>query len=85
MVAVNILRSEACAEVPLGTGFWFCNDCRDILNFSDEARALYEGLQLTWERGYSHVELESCNRVLIESISGGCAADSNLVELRLVS
>ncbi|MBA0817662.1 hypothetical protein Gohar_019832, partial [Gossypium harknessii] len=53
--------------------------------FQTEARALYEGLRLSWERGYRSVELASDNGVLIESITAGCAADSNLAEQRLLS
>ncbi|MBA0684863.1 hypothetical protein Goari_026414, partial [Gossypium aridum] len=70
------------------TGDWYFGFATTLGAFSvfqTEARALYEGLRLSWERGYRSVELASDNGVLMESITAGCAADSNLVEQRLLS
>ncbi|KAH1089529.1 hypothetical protein J1N35_016786 [Gossypium stocksii] len=70
------------------TGDWYFGFATTLGAFSvfqTDARASYEGVRLAWERGYRRVELASDNGVLIESITPGCAADGNLVELRLLS
>ncbi|KAH1047839.1 hypothetical protein J1N35_038623 [Gossypium stocksii] len=50
--------------------------------FQVEARAIYEGLKLAWSRGFSRIEVDYDNAILI--ICKGFAAESRVPELRLI-
>ncbi|MBA0875892.1 hypothetical protein Goshw_015058 [Gossypium schwendimanii] len=52
--------------------------------FQVEARAIYEGHKLAWSRGFSRIEVDYDNAILIEFICKGFAAESRVPELRLI-
>ncbi|MBA0682342.1 hypothetical protein Goari_024069, partial [Gossypium aridum] len=68
-------------------GSWLCGFLMrlggDII-FKVEARAIFKGLNLAWDKGFRQLELECDNALLVETILVGGAADSNLTELRLI-
>ncbi|KAH1115691.1 hypothetical protein J1N35_009069 [Gossypium stocksii] len=53
--------------------------------FHIEARVILEGLRIAWEKGYRQLEIECDNALLVESVLTRNAANSNLVELRLIN
>lgn len=68
-------------------GHWVCGLVMSLgerFIFQVEARAMLEGLQLAWDRGFRKVEVESDNSPLVETILTGGATDSSMMELRLV-
>ncbi|MBA0742223.1 hypothetical protein Gogos_015302, partial [Gossypium gossypioides] len=52
--------------------------------FQIEARAILEGLKLSWKRGFRQVEVESDNALLIDTIRNDFAENNNTVEIRLI-
>lgn len=52
--------------------------------FQVEARAMYKGLRLAWDRWHRRVELECDNCLLVETILAGGTIVSEMVELRLL-
>lgn len=54
-------------------------------SFIEEACAIYEGLNIVWERGFKQVELERDNAFLGETLLTGGIVSSSLVELSLIS
>ncbi|KAH1072515.1 hypothetical protein J1N35_024843 [Gossypium stocksii] len=52
--------------------------------FQIEARALYEGLVVTWHERFQQIEVESDNSILIDVVSNGYAVDSKPSEIRLI-
>ncbi|MBA0613425.1 hypothetical protein Godav_013864 [Gossypium davidsonii] len=68
-------------------GSWLCGFLMrlggDII-FKVEARAIFKGLILARDKGFRQLELECDNALLVETILVGGAADSNLIELRLI-
>lgn len=55
------------------------------LIFQIEARAIYEGLNIAWDKGFRQVELECDNAFLVETLVAGEAESNKLVQLRLIS
>ncbi|MBA0687018.1 hypothetical protein Goari_014581 [Gossypium aridum] len=49
--------------------------------FQIEARAILEGLKLSWKRGFRQVEVESDNALLIDTIRNDFAENNNTVEI----
>ncbi|MBA0799343.1 hypothetical protein Gohar_009864 [Gossypium harknessii] len=49
-----------------------------------EVKAILEGIELAWNRGFREVELESDNTMLIEFIRNGWASMSNVDEIKCI-
>ncbi|MFQ6622119.1 hypothetical protein Gotur_003182 [Gossypium turneri] len=49
-----------------------------------EVKAMLEGIHLAWNKGFQKLELECDNALLVEIILAGGAANSKLMELRLI-
>ncbi|MBA0590275.1 hypothetical protein Gorai_018988, partial [Gossypium raimondii] len=52
--------------------------------FQIEARALLEGLEFAWGKGYHRVEIESDNSILVTIIQNGQATNKNYSEVKLI-
>ncbi|MBA0790278.1 hypothetical protein Gohar_014939 [Gossypium harknessii] len=53
--------------------------------FKVEARAILKRLQIAWEAGYRHLELECDDAMVVESILVGEVAVNRMTELRLIN
>lgn len=53
-------------------------------NFQIEARPIFEGLCIAWEKEILQLEIESDNAFLMETIVEGRAVDSQTMELRSI-
>lgn len=51
--------------------------------FKIEAWAMLEGLRIAWDKGFTQIELECDNALLVELLLAGWHADNRLVELSL--
>lgn len=68
-------------------GAWLCGFSMRIevdTIFKVEARAILEGLNLAWDRGFRQLELKCDNGLLVETILAGGVVDSNLTKIRLI-
>ncbi|MFQ6660555.1 hypothetical protein Gotur_029032 [Gossypium turneri] len=52
--------------------------------FRTIARAILEALIIAWENGFRQLDLECDNALLVETLLAGGAANSRMVELRLI-